>query len=463
MFFHRIPAIIAAAAATALTLSALLSAQAASTLPQGTVFRATTNYVSTNVFVRDQQGRFVQGLRPEEFRVFEDGVPQKVTNFSAVVGGRVVTSLGNATAAVPAAPTEGLILPQARPHTDVSGRIFIIFIDDLHFTTTDTPRVRQLMEDIRDTIIHDDDLVGFVSTGPSAIEVNPVYDFKHRRFTETIAKVLGSALPPDEVVKDAQYETKEGPTGLRFNAHTAFKTAYDMLDQLAAITDRRKSFIYISDGYSFDPFNESRYKQIARDYESLGSTNYDPGPQSPDDTDPDNPDASTEKPVKQSDLSPWDSLADPMYRQRTMFAETDLVMELAQLVRTARRSNVIFYTVDPRGLDANLMDAASSGRVTTRDMAVWMTQTQGTLKILGNETGGFCVCDVNDIKPELDRIDNETSNYYMIGYTTTNPDPTVIRRRIKIEVTRPGASQLTYSDSYTITRSGRSREATEPH
>ena len=116
-----------------------------------------------------------------------------------------------------------------------------------------------------------------------------------------------------------------------------------------------------------------------------------------------------------------------MYRQRTMFAETDLVMELAQLVRTSRRANVIFYSIDPRGLDAGLMDAASANRLTTRDMAIWMTQTQGTLKILGNETGGFCICDVNEIKPELKRIDNETSNDYVLGYTTTNSDPRAIR------------------------------------
>jgi len=461
MSLHRIRMPLAVAVGAA-TLTVLLSAQAPSTLPQGAVFRATTNYVSTNVLARDREGRFVPDLRADEFRVFEDGALQKITSFSAVVGGRVVSSMGGTTVA-PVEASEGLILPKARPKTDVSGRVFIIFIDDLHFTTTDTPRVRQLLEDVRDTLVHDDDLIGFVSTGPSAIEVNPVYDFSHRRFTEVIGKVLGSALSNEDVVRDARYETKDGPTGMRFNAHRAFMTAYDMLDQLGKITDRRKSFIYVSNGYTFDPFNESRYKQIARDYEAIGTTNYDPGPQG------DESDSSSEhadpnqKKTRQSDLSPWDSLADPMYRSRTMFAETDLVGELAQLVRTAKRANVIFYPIDPRGLDASFMDAAGSGRITQRDLALWITQTQGSLKVLGNETGGFCMCDTNDIKPDLQRIDNETSNYYLIGYVTTNSDPRAIRRGIKVEVTRPNVTELTYSDSYTINRMVAPRPAAQTH
>jgi len=72
--------------------------------------------------------------------------------------------------------------------------------------------------------------------------------------------------------------------------------------------------------------------------------------------------------------------------------------------------------------------------------------------VLSDETGGFCVCNENDIKPSLQRIDNDTSNYYVIGYITSNPDPLKIRRAIHIDVTKPGALRLVYRDSYTIPR-----------
>ena len=45
---------------------------------------------------------------------------------------------------------------------------------------------------IRDELVHENDLVGFVSTGTSAIEINPTYDFGHRRFNEAIDKVMGA-------------------------------------------------------------------------------------------------------------------------------------------------------------------------------------------------------------------------------------------------------------------------------
>jgi nucleotide-binding universal stress UspA family protein len=33
--------------------------------------------------VADKKGKFIQGLKPEHFRIYEDGKPQSITNFSA--------------------------------------------------------------------------------------------------------------------------------------------------------------------------------------------------------------------------------------------------------------------------------------------------------------------------------------------------------------------------------------------
>jgi hypothetical protein len=37
----------------------------------------------------------------------------------------------------------------------------------------------------------------------------------------------------------------------------------------------------------------------------------------------------------------------------------------------------------------------------------------------------------------LQKIDNMTSDYYMIGYNTSNPDPFKLTRKIEIRVKRP--------------------------
>jgi hypothetical protein len=74
-----------------------------------------------------------------------------------------------------------------------------------------------------------------------------------------------------------------------------------------------------------------------------------------------------------------------------------------------------------------------------------------SLKVLGDETGGFCVCNSNDFKKGLRRIDNEMSDYYILGYTSTNPDPLKITRKLEIRVKRPGL-EVIYPPVYMLKR-----------
>ena len=43
---------------------------------------------------------------------------------------------------------------------------------------------------------------------------------------------------------------------------------------------------------------------------------------------------------------------------------------------------------------------------------------------MAEETGGFAVVNTNDFVGELKRIDAETSDYYVLGFYSSNPDPT---------------------------------------
>jgi VWFA-related protein len=399
-------------------------------------FRATTDFVSTDVIVR-QDGKFVPGLNESEFRVYEDDVRQTILLFEPRVGGRSLGNLAEASPSRPAAAREGLILPSARPAADASGRLFVIFIDDLHFPAAATPQVKDLLMRIRDTLIHDNDLVGFVSSGHSSIAIDPAYDFEHRRFNEAIEKTMGGAMSANEIIEGATMETSQGPTGIRYNAHVAFKTAHDLIDQMSAISDRRKVFIYVSNGYNFNPLSDARYQRIQEDYATQDSVSG----VDPEDDSEEARDAAQER----------DTLRQEAYNKRTQFSFSDLTNELAQLGRAAQRANVTFYPIDPRGLIAggDLDTRAQVGYADWRDYF----QTQiSSLKLLADETGGFCLCETNDLEGGLRRIDAETSDFYRIGYTSNNPDPLKIRRTIRIEVTRPGVGELIYRREYTLPR-----------
>jgi hypothetical protein len=61
----------------------------------------------------------------------------------------------------------------------------------------------------------------------------------------------------------------------------------------------------------------------------------------------------------------------------------------------------------------------------------------------------------NDFAAALQRIDGETSDYYVLGYYSSNPDPLKKRRTIEIRVKPDGKRrteklQLRYKTSYTL-------------
>jgi VWFA-related protein len=381
----------------------------------GQPFTVRVDLVTTDVIVRDNNGQFVADLTKEDFEVFEDDVKQELVSFTLTHGGRIF----NVAAPPPPVAEEGIILPASRPTNDAAGRIFLIFVDDLHLDFRNTPRIRQLFQKVAKELIHEGDMFGIVSTGPSSLAIDMTYD--RRRLDEAIKKISGSGLAPKDILEVP--EGQQGPPEVRYRAHVAFSTAYDIMQKLQQVHNRRKAFIYVSNGYDFNPFATTRAKMDAEKYggNRSGDTN-DDGSNS-DDT-------------------------NPFLRERSsnIFHEADLASELSELTRAANRANASIYTIDPRGL-VGMPDLDEK-----IDMVEWqdyVRSSQDSLRVLAEQTGGIAVVNQNDFDKALKRIDNETSDYYVVGYYSSNPDPTKKRRRIEIKLKRPNMN-LRYRTEYTL-------------
>ena len=357
-------------------------------------FRVAIDLVTTDVIARDDTGQFVADLKKDDFQIFEDGVRQEIATFTLVHGGRVLNQL----LPPPPPPQEGIILPPARPPNDTAGRILLFFVDDLHLDFGNTPRLRQLFQKIAKELVHEGDMFGVVSTGTSSIAIDLTYDRK--RMDEAIKKMTGGALKPSDIIESGQ--GPNGPTELRYRAHVAFSTAYDMVNNLEKIHNRRKAVIYVSNGYDFNPFEGARYG----DPNILG---------------------------QKRDTSMPGQDYDPFTRQSNEFADADLVRELSELTRAANRANATLYTIDPRGLVAG---ADLDQNVDPTEWANYVRKSQDSLRTLADLTGGFAVVNQNDFDKALKRIDNETSDYYVVGYYSTNPDPTKRTRKLEIKTMR---------------------------
>src|SRR5260221_4167855 len=207
--------------ALVVTLAVGLSAQTPAQPPASTgvtqqtpTFRVQVDLVTNDIVVRDDKGNFIPDLKQDEFEVYEDGIKQDIRQMTVVTGGRVT----NVLAPPPPPPPEGIILPPSRPKSDVSGRIFLFFVDDLHLQFHNTGRVRQLFQKIAKELVHDGDMFGIVSSGPSSIAVDMTYD--KARLDEAIKKIAGNELKPTDIINWAS--GAEGPSEVRYREHVTF-------------------------------------------------------------------------------------------------------------------------------------------------------------------------------------------------------------------------------------------------
>ena len=379
------------------------------------VIRRSVDLVTSDVIVRDDKGAFVPDLNKSDFEVYEDGVKQDIVSFVLTHGGRVMNA---DTGAPPVAPQEGILLPPTRPTSDASGRIFLIFVDDLHLDFRNTGRIRDLFKKIEKELVHEGDMFGIVSSGPSSIAIDMTYDRK--RLDEAMSKIAGNGLKPSDIIDVPQ--GSQGPPEVRYRAHVAFSTVNDILTRLEQVHNRRKAFIWVSNGYDFDPFAQSRAKAEA-DRNSTGQQT-DANGQPINDTDPFSNDTNNNE-----------------------FAAADLAQELAEVTRHANRANATIYTIDPRGLVGGPDLDENVDPVEWQD---YIRETQTSLRVLAEQTGGIAVVNQNDFDRALKKIDSETSDYYVLGYYSSNPDPLKRRRRIEIRVARPGKYTLNYRQEYIL-------------
>jgi len=417
------------ALATLCTAGAVLSAQAP-TPPAGApggvqqpTFRADITLVTTDAIPRDKDGRFVSDLAKDDFTVLEDGVEQRIESFVMVHGGRTFNLL----APPPPEAPEGIVLPPTRRPADTSesGRVLIIFVDDLHFEPEYTPHVRRIVQQIVDTLLHEGDLVAMVSSGPSAIEIDPTLD--HKLIASAATRIRGSAPTAAEIFK--MVETSSGPGDIRFRAQVAFQTMYGLVESLDQIRNRRKAVIYISTGYDLDPFAEGRN---AKD-RIMGGRFGDP-------------------------MKELIDQENPYFKMNAVRADADLFLLMKELTLTANRTNTSLFTIDPRGL-AGVVDAGQY--VDQSEWRTFLQKTTSSLRFLAEETGGVAVVNDNDFEAAFKRIDAETSDYYVLGYYSSNPDPTKRVRAIEIKVNRPDVTVAARKD-YSLKTPGTPPRITAP-
>jgi VWFA-related protein len=347
------------------------------------ILHTQSDLVLVNVTVRDKNGNFVPGLKPEDFTILEDNKPQKVISFD----------VENVDAVPPPLDvTQTKPLPEAAPKTPAPAqtadqfkdrRLIVLFFDLSAMEPDEIDHAVTSAQHYVDTQMAPADLVSIVSLGSSLL-VNQDFTTDRALLKKQLDAFSSGA---GQGFEEGTTGTTEGTpdTGQPF---TADDTEYNIfntdrrLEALRSVAEKlshiqqKKSLIYFSSGM-----------------DRTGIENQ---------------------------------------------------SELRAAVNAAVRSNLAIYTMDMRGLQA-LVAGGEAQNASLRGVSAYSGQstlnalnsnftTQETLVTLASDTGGRAFLDSNDFSKIFKGVQQDTSTYYLLGYHSTNPARDGRYRRLVVKL-----------------------------
>ena len=372
--------------------------QPAATPPDEDVVKISTNLIQVDVTVTDSKGRIVKDLKSEDFEIYENGEKQKITNFSFVSSIREKAEPVKRPADKTSVP-----VPTAELKAEQVRRTFALVVDDLSLSFQSAYHTRRALKKFVDEQMQDGDLVAIIRTG-AGIGALQQFTTDRRQLYAAIEKVvwnpsgrggLGAFAPiRDNERIDNPTETEEDREA-RENSERSFDDfqgsvfATGTLGALRYIVTGmrelpgRKAVVLFSDGFKLLQTNEQGFSEGGR-----------------------------------------------------------VLDFLRQLVDTANRASIVFYTIDARGLVTtgisaeDSVDASQPGRTQQilSERSTELFDTQSGLTYLAQQTGGFAVLNNNDLSGGVRRV-LDVQSYYLIGYDPdTDTFDAKIRRFNKLEI-----------------------------
>ncbi len=123
----------------------------------------------------------------------------------------------------------------------------------------------------------------------------------------------------------------------------------------------------------------------------------------------------------------------------------------ATTLTAAKKSNTVIYTLSPENLGSSsgsmgampvTMGGGSRGLGAISSLGAAVT-----LRSLATESGGFSIYNTNNFDNELDKFDQQLSNYYILGFQSRNPKHDGGFRKIEIKTKTKGVT-LKYRPGY---------------
>jgi VWFA-related protein len=357
--------------------------------------------VTESVVVKDKQGKFIKGLTAKDFTITEDGAPQAIRVFEH-------ESLPTGAAPLPASTPENeqvtvykrlgrtAIAAESDTHKYQNRRLLAMYFDMTAMRPDDQLRALSAAQKFVRTQMTESDMVSILRYQGGAVDV--LLDFtadRNKMLSILETMIVGEGQGSAEGVDDASSADTGaafGQDSSEFNIFntdrqlSALQTAARMLGQMS----EKKVLLYFASGLRLN-----------------GNDNQ---------------------------------------------------AQLQATVDAAIRSGVSFWPIDARGLvaqaplgdatqgspgNANVYNGTAASASNDR-----FQQSQDTLYALAADTGGKAFFDNNDLAAGIVKAQQAVSDYYLIGYYTTNTAPNGRFRKIDIKVPETLNASLDYRKGY---------------
>lgn len=408
------------------------------------VVRVNAELVQTGVSVFDRQGRFVDGLRREDFELRVDGRVVPITFFEQIVAGSLRDRLTRAAAGEPAAKV-------ADSATSSRQRTVVFFLDDRHLSPDSVARTRKMLLDFIDAEMAEGDLVAVASASGRIGFLQQFTDDK-----EVLRAAVARVGHVPYVVSDygrnpggamSEYmaltvESRGDPGVFEFFVGDCMKWAARGVTKQERAAVRRQCEVEV----------QNRARQILLQAGAVTSNTY----------------YSLETLLRYARNMPGSKLA--FFISDGFLADTGPRgpvgrERLARITDEARRAGVVIYTIDARGLVSGAPDATGGvasdpdGRLQNASLRE-IAATQDALNALAADTGGRALRNQNYFERFVGNALAETSRYYLIAWRP-EADGGKGEKLRKIEVSVAGRPELSVRSARGFVSGGSAAAAEE--
>jgi VWFA-related protein len=395
------------------------------------VVRTNVDLVQTAITVIDKNGKFVEGLKREQFELTVDGKPRPISFFERIAAG---SARERELAMTPGAPADAATAPTA-PVARVPGRTILFFLDDLHLSPDSMVRTKMMLQRFLEHEMSSKDNIAIAT---SSGQVGFLEQFTNNR------AVLDEAM------------TRLIPRPYNTEGYSAGGSA-KITEYMALQLNTGKSDTKLMNAYIEECLKGSNMFKVAKQLTA-------PLLRQACETEVKNSSRAILIQAGQVTQNTYNSLSSVMRslmrapgRKLAFFISDGFLLDagpnapnvrdkLDYVIDAAQRAGVVVYTIHAEGLvNSTFQDPAYKRPMDERVVLASVGELaahQDALSAIASETGGRALRSTNFFDKWVADVLDETSNYYVVAWRPENEDEKLPKFR-NVKITVVGQPELT--------------------